>query len=109
VGRLDALRSINQDAALKDEVLTQIAEESVLGDRLAGQALGTESISVDAARSLIEDPPNHPVDPAPQGHRPGAWPARAPVRDDDYDLTTLQTETWRARSCFLALRPRGRE
>jgi endonuclease G, mitochondrial len=97
VGRRDALRSINEDAALKDEILTQIAEESAPGDRLAEQAVGMESISVDAARSLIEDPPDHPVDPRLEAivlvrGRPVLF-----VKDDDYDLTTLRTETWRAR------------
>jgi endonuclease G, mitochondrial len=114
VGRLDALRNINRDTALKDEILTRIAEDAAIGERLAERAPigpaavapdGTleesrvvlDSISVDAARSVIEDPPDRPFDFGLEAIILVMGRPVLLVKDDDYDLTTLETDTWRSR------------
>jgi endonuclease G len=114
VGRLDALRNINRDTALKEEILTRIADDAAIGERLAERAPigpvgvapdGTlqesrvvpDSISVDAARSVIEDPPERPFDFGLEAIILVMGRPVLLVKDDDYDLTTLETDTWRSR------------
>jgi endonuclease G, mitochondrial len=114
VGRLDALRTINRDAALKDEILSRIAEDAAIGERLTDRAsigptgaapetilesriLAPGMISVDDARSVLEDPPDRPVDFGLEAIILVLGRPVLLVRDDDYDLATLETDTWRAR------------
>jgi endonuclease G, mitochondrial len=114
VGRLDALRNINRDTALKEEILTRIAEDAAIGERLAERApIGPAavapdgtleesrvvpgSVSVDAARSVIEDPPDRPFDFGLEAIILVMGRPVLLVKDDDYDLTTLETDTWRSR------------
>jgi endonuclease G, mitochondrial len=114
VGRLDALRNINRDTALKEEILTRIADDAAIGERLAERApigpagvapggtlqesrIVPDSISVDAARSVIEDPPERPFDFGLEAIILVMGRPVLLVKDDDYDLTILETDTWRSR------------
>ncbi len=114
MGRLDALRNINRDAALKEEILTRISDDAAIAERLAeraptgptGAAPGgtleesrviVPQITVDAARSLIEDPPDQPVDFDLEAIILVMGRPVLLVRNDDIDLATLETDTWRAR------------
>jgi endonuclease G, mitochondrial len=113
VGRLDALRNINRDAELKEEILTRIAADTDIGERLAERAptgparaapdkmLESRAVpgrvSADAARSVIEDPPERPSDFGLEAIILVLGRPVLLVKDDDYDLATLETDTWRAR------------
>jgi endonuclease G, mitochondrial len=113
VGRLDALRNINRDAELKEEILTRIAEDAEIGERLAERAptgpagaapdrmLESRAVpgrvSVDAARSVIEDPPERPSDFGLEAIILVLGRPVLLVKNDDYDLATLETDIWRAR------------
>ena len=114
MGRLDALRNINRDAALKEEILSKISDDAAIGERLAERA-PTEpagvappddfhesrvvpgSISVDAARSVIEDPPDRPFDFGLEAIILVMGRPVLLVKDDDFDLETLETDTWKTR------------
>ena len=114
MGRLDALRNINRDTALKEEILTRISEDAAIGERLADRAamspagtapagplesrvLSPGMISLDAARSVLEDPPERPLDFGLEAIILVMGRPVLLVRDDDYDLATLETDTWRTR------------
>ena len=114
MGRLDALRNINRDAALKEEILTRISDDAAIAESLAeraptgptGAAPGgtleesrviVPQVTVDAARSLIEDPPDQPVDFDLEAIILVMGRPVLLVRNDDVDLATLETDTWRAR------------
>ncbi|MGH9252761.1 MAG: trypsin-like serine peptidase, partial [Acidimicrobiales bacterium] len=114
MGRLDALRHINRDAALKEEILTRISDDAAIAESLAeraptgptGAAPGgtldesrviVPQVTVDAARSLIEDPPDQPVDFDLEAIILVMGRPVLLVRNDDVDLATLETDTWRAR------------
>ncbi|HEY9377533.1 MAG TPA: DNA/RNA non-specific endonuclease, partial [Jiangellaceae bacterium] len=54
-------------------------------------------ISADAARATIEDPPDRPLDPGLEAIILVMGRPVLLVKDDDYDLATLETDTWRSR------------
>jgi endonuclease G len=111
MGRIDTFRQIDRDSSLKEEILDKIAGDSALGERLglatvegiAGEP-GLESMRstaakapVDTARELIENPPEIPTDFGLEAIiKVMARPVLL-VRNDDYDLAELETETWRDR------------
>jgi endonuclease G, mitochondrial len=114
VGRLDAFRNINRDAALKEEILSKISDDAAIGERLAERAptgpagvappddfhesrAVPDSISVDAARSVIENPPDRPFDFGLEAIILVMGRPVLLVKDDDFDLETLETDTWRTR------------
>lgn len=112
MNRTDALRDINRDTDLKEEILTRIAEDAGLAGRMAerlpsgdGSAgdtrvlerIATATLDVDAARALLEDPPPAPGDRGLEAiilllGRPVLL-----VQHDDVDLAQAETDTWRTR------------
>jgi endonuclease G, mitochondrial len=113
VGRLDALRTINRDEALKEEILTRISEDPALAEHLAERAAMAPAgaapgefrpesalpsrVSVDAARSVIEDPPDRPFDFGLEAIILVMGRPVLLVQNDDFDLATLETDTWKTR------------
>ena len=54
-------------------------------------------VSVDAARSVIEDPPDRPFDFGLEAIILVMGRPVLLVQNDDFDLATLETDTWRTR------------
>lgn len=110
MGRLDAFRHIADDTALAEEILTRISEQPDLAEHLTAKvaqapsvgAFGTPSsggqrITADEARALIESPPPVPTDPVLEAIVLVLGRPVLLVRDDDVDLTALETDSWRKR------------
>ncbi len=93
MGRLEALRRINRDSALKEEILTRISEGAAPLERLAAP----ERATADAARRLIEHPPARRDDPGLEAIILVMGRPVLLVNNDDFDVTTLDTDTWKAR------------
>lgn len=111
VRRTDVLRQIGSDTALKNEILDRISGMPGIGDELvAGHlaelprgSVGLENlradVRVDDAVRVLEIPSEIP--------RPGdaaleaiIWRLGRPVllvRNDDFDVSELETDTWKAR------------
>ncbi|MBD0292752.1 MAG: DNA/RNA non-specific endonuclease [Jiangellaceae bacterium] len=96
MGRLDALQNINRDATLKEEIFTRLAEREVV-DRAELAGARPSRASVDAARALIEDPPERPLDPGLEAIILVLGRPVLLVQHDDFDVATLDTDTWRSR------------
>jgi endonuclease G len=107
MGRIDALRDIASDVALREEILSRVSDDQDLAERMLQttqgprrelEALGADAgITADRARAVIDDPPDRPEDLYTEAivllfGRPVLL-----VRNDDVDLTTLETDTWRQR------------
>lgn len=110
MGRLDAFRHIADDAALTEEILARISEEPDLAERLMAKAAeapsvgafetpsrGAPHVTADRARALIEAPPLSPTDPVLEAIVLVLGRPVLLVRDDDVDLTALETDQWRKR------------
>lgn len=111
MGRRDALRDIANDRALSEEILTRVSDAPDVAERVvtAGPTLlGTSREGLDGAplrtrvtpdevRAVITGPPETSADPFAEAivlllGRPVLL-----IRNDDIDLTAVETETWRDR------------
>jgi endonuclease G len=104
MGRLDALRAIADDAALREEILSRISDEPAWVAEVARSRSRPDVaesaapvLTPDRARAVLADPPPTAVDPVAEAivlllGRPVLL-----VRGDDIDPETLGTDTWRAR------------
>jgi endonuclease G, mitochondrial len=103
MSRMEALRRIDSDALLKEEILTKIAEDPGIGGSLVPAALegvaplGPGPVSVDRVREVLEHPSELPADPALEAIILRMGRPVLLVRHDDIDLDELGTDTWRAR------------
>lgn len=104
MGRLDALRQIERDKDLKDEILTKLSDDNTVLERLGASAPGgtvLESLPgpspADAARTLIENPPDEATDLPLEAIVLVMGRPVLLIRNDDYDLSQLETDTWRSR------------
>lgn len=110
MGRLDAFRHIAGDAALAEEILTRISEEPDLAEHLMMRAVEAppmgaiekpsragRRVTADEARALIEAPPPAPTDPVLEAIVLVLGRPVLLVRDDDVDLTGLETDNWKKR------------
>jgi endonuclease G, mitochondrial len=97
------MRRIDRDRDLKEEILTRISQEPDLGERLMAAAPPRASLpapprmSVDRARTLVEDPPEVPVDPPLEAIILRLGRPVLLVQGDDVALDDLGTDTWRTR------------
>jgi endonuclease G len=114
MGRLDAFRHIDSDDELKEEILTKISEDSdiaerliakapappedrPLGEVLEGLAEAPPQVTADRARAVIENPPRIPVEPGLEAIVLVMGRPVLLVQNDDFDLQTLETDTWKDR------------
>jgi endonuclease G, mitochondrial len=114
MGRLDAFRHIDRDRDLKDEILTRIGEDPDLIGRVLTKAAGPASersleaslelsgaeapqATADRARSMIESPPDIPLDPGLEAIILVLGRPVLLVQHDDFDLGQLDTDTWKDR------------
>jgi len=101
--RLDALRHINGDEDLKEEILTKIDEDPDIGERLlaiAPEGLPAGSppkVSADRASDILDHPPDVPFDLPLEAIILRMGRPVLLVRDNDIDLDDLGTDTWRNR------------
>ena len=105
--RIEMLRNIDRDQELKDEILTRLDEEATLPERLrpalvAAELEGTlesvppSTVSPDRARELIESP-DRIEDLALEAIVMVMGRPVLLVKNDDFDLDDLETDTWRSR------------
>lgn len=115
MGRLDAFRHIDRDDALKDEILTRISEDPDIADRVIAKAAGRTRgraleegldpsgvqapprVTADRARQVIENPPDIPLDPGLEAIILVMGRPVLLVQNDDFDLSQLDTDTWKER------------
>jgi endonuclease G, mitochondrial len=103
MGRRDALRNIDRDADLKDEILTRIGDDPDIGERLAVaspewlETFRPPRVSADLARDVLEHASELPIEPALEAIILRMGRPVLLVRNDDVDLGALGTDTWRAR------------
>src|SRR5215207_1087116 len=74
-----------------------MAPAGLAPDRMFQESLAPSRVSVDAARATIEDPPDRPVDPGLEAIILVMGRPVLLVQNDDFDLTVLETDTWRTR------------
>jgi hypothetical protein len=96
---------------LKEEILTKISEDSDIAERLIAKApappedrpLGevleglAPQVTADRARAVIENPPRIPVEPGLEAIVLVMGRPVLLVQNDDFDLQTLETDTWKDR------------
>jgi endonuclease G len=98
----DDFRSINRDRELREEILTRISEDPDLAARLSppvsDRLRSVPHVSVDRARAILDDPSDRRRDES--GLRAIILRMGRPVllvRDDDFDLAEIGTDTWASR------------